>query len=547
MQYNAKNKTSVNNVVLMLRAALWLVTVFILSCGSTSKSQKAVIDAACEHITCIAGQVCNLGVCHVGCNGGGWTMCGDRCADTSADEEHCGTCATQCSTDQVCSAGTCVASTSVPSPRLIVSLTADDTFENQFTTMAPLLEANGIRATFFVNSSRIDLPVGTFLTTDEIKEMQTVGHEIGSHGLMHLHLLTTLFPSDRIQREVCDSRVDLLARGFDVRSFAYPFGQNDAAITPMPDNVAESSAQRCGYLTARGVGNLSSSSGVFSESIPPADRYMLRAEPSVNSLMSLDQVEQWVLDAETNQNTAVTSPPWLIINFHNICPGAACDPLLAWDTDLFGQFISWLADRKPQGTIVRTISQVMKGPVNPPVPSGTPLIINGDFESYLSGNTSPPDCWLGGGTGNNTAVWTQVAGRTGSGWQLAMSDYTGGSRAIIQDRGTTAIPDYKSCGTPVTPGHSYTFTCWYQSDVPVSLIFYENDNVNHASKKWMTSPTSPASPGAWASISHTAKVPSDFNTVFFGPFITGVCASGCLNGDNTATVIVDDCSAADNG
>jgi peptidoglycan/xylan/chitin deacetylase (PgdA/CDA1 family) len=431
-------------------------------------------------------------------------------------------------------------------PRLIVSITADDTVEDQFTNMAPTLEANGIRGNFFVNSSRIDLPGGNYLTTDELKEMQTVGHEIGAHGLMHLRLLETVTPAPRISREVCDSRVDLLARGFDIRVFAYPFGEANDPVGLLTDGFANLEARRCGYNAARGAGNLSAS-GLSAETIPPGNPYMLRVPSSVNIQLSLAQVQQFVLDAENNQNPADPSPPWLIINFHHICPGAACNPLLAWDTGLFGQFTSWLAARKPQGTIVRTISHVITGPINPPVASGTPLVLNGDFESYLNGNTEPPDCWLGGGTGNNTATTTQVAGRSGFGWQLVMSNFVDGSRAIIQDRGTLPIPDYRSCGTQVTPGHSYTFTCWYQSDVPTSLIFYENDNKGHARKKWLTSPKSPASPGTWASISYTATAASEFTTVFFGPFINEVCGTGCLNGDNTATVIVDDCSATDNG
>ncbi len=474
-------------------------------------------------------------------------MCSNQCFNTSVDPDHCGDCSTQCTSGQVCAQGTCVASSSVPRPLLVVSLTLDDTFADEFSNAAPTLEANGMRATFYVNSSRIDLPGGSYLTTPEILEMQTVGHEIGSHGLMHLHLVTTLFPADRIKREVCDSRVDLLARGFEIRSFAYPFGQNDADVAPMPDNVAESAASQCGYVTARGVGNLDANHGIFAESVPPADPYMLRAASSVNSLVTLGQLEQTVEEAETNQNAADPNPPWLIINFHHICPGAACDPLLAWDTDLFGQFTSWLAARKPQGTIVRTISQVAAGPVNQPVPSGTPLVINGDMESYLGGASAPPDCWTQINASTNTAVWSQVAGRTGLAQQVVISGV--GSSTLIQDRGTQAIPDYKSCGTPVIPGHRYTLTCWYQSDVPVGLMVYENDSISHATNQWMRSTAFPASPGVWSQIATDAVIPADggFNAIYFGAYAAKVCTSNCLNGVNTATLIVDDCSAFDNG
>ncbi len=231
------------------------------------------------------------------------------------------------------------------------------------------------------------------MSTAQIQELQTVGHEIGAHGLMHLHLIQTIIPPDRIKREICDSRMDLLARGFQIRSFAYPFGLNDIPCGELTDTFTETTAEQCGYVTARGVGNLDSKNGVFSETIPPADPYMLRAGQSVNSTVTLQQVQQRVLDAENNQNAASPQPPWLIINFHHSAPAPPATRLLAWDDGLFGQFVSWLAARKPQGTVVRTISQVVTGPVNPPVPSSTPLVINGDLESYLAGATAPPDCW----------------------------------------------------------------------------------------------------------------------------------------------------------
>lgn len=489
---------------------------------------------------CPTGEQCALSVCRTGCTGSGWATCGSACVDTTIDPAHCGACGAACATGQACSSGACVAASSAEAPRLYVSLTADDTFEHQFSVMTPILEAHGMRATLYVNSGRIDLPGFSYLTSPQLALLQELGHEIGSHGLTHQRLATTMTPIDRIRRELCDSRADLLARGLAVRSFAFPFGANDAD--------AQQTAEDCGYVTARDIGSLSPSRGIHSEELPPSDPLALRAASSVGPTTSLDQVKGYVLSAE---QAAVESgrPGWLIINFHELCPGAACSTL-AWDTELFRQFVAWLAERKAAGTLVRTVSQVVAGPLGPPVHSaerfGTPLVINGDFESALAGDAEPPDCWVRRQSGTHTDAWSRVAGRSGSAQQVVVSGYTSGTATLMQDRGTSGGPDYRSCGTPVTPGHTYTFRCWYRSDVRVAFTLYRNDT-SHSVTAWQQSPTAVPSPSAWALHSFTATVPEGFSTVFFGPQLSSVCESGCLAGPGTATLIVDDCSAEDDG
>lgn len=481
---------------------------------------------------CTGRETCTLGVCHLGCAAPGWATCGARCSDLKNDPSHCGDCAMACGDGQICASGFCVATSAATQPRVIVSITADDTFADQFTDMAPALEAHGMRATFFVSTGRIDVPGVGYLTSAQLNAMQAVGHEIGSHGLTHQHLVTTVNLHGQISREVCDSRVELLSRGYDVRAIAYPYGE--------VDGLAQLEAQRCGYAMGRMVGAISST---YADTVPPINRFELRAASSVNSAKTLDVVEQLVLDAEAHASG--TSPSWLVLNFHHICPGATCNPALAWDTDLFKQLTAWLAARKEQGTVVRTLSQVAGGTLEPPVSSGSSLVLNGDFESYLAGEDQPPDCWTHGGSGSNTFAWSRVAGRTGYAQQVVMSAFTSGSRILLQSRGSTHNPDYKSYGTPVVPGHTYTFSCWYRSDVRVAFSFYKNEDVTHLATGWMTSPTSPPNPSGWALKTFDVIIPEHFNTVFFGPYISSVCSFDCLNGDGTATLLVDDCNVVD--
>jgi peptidoglycan/xylan/chitin deacetylase (PgdA/CDA1 family) len=490
---------------------------------------------ACGH-ACAVGEVCSVGTCHVGCAGGGWKVCGDECVDTSYEASHCGACEVACPAGQACAEGTCVPAELAPQPRVIVSFTADDTYAEQFTFMAPVLEAHGMRGSMMVNAGRLGLPGDLYLSDEQVWALQAVGHEIGSHGLTHEHLVTTQNLPDRIAREVCDSRVDLLGRGLRVRTFAYPFGE--------VDGVAQSWAASCGYTTGRLVGNLHGS--VWFETTPPAKAIELRASSSITGASSLADAQAYVLDAEAHADGI--KPAWVIINFHRFCPGATCNPGLAWDTDLFAQFIDWVAKRKPLGTVVRTISQVAPGPLLPPVASNTPLVLNGDLESYLDGPTSAPDCWTYGHSGDNTASWTRVPGRTGYGQQLLVTQYTSGTNTLLLSRGLTQTPDYKSCGIPIKPGRHYQLSCWYQSDVPVAFTLYKNDDLDDMVSPWMTTDASPASPGAWAKKTFGIAIPDGivkYNTLFYGPHVSGVCASGCLNGSGTATVLVDDCTAVD--
>ncbi len=490
---------------------------------------------ACGH-GCAAGETCSVGTCHVGCAGGGYRVCGTECVDTSYERAHCGDCGVVCSADQACAEGVCVPAALAPQPKVIVSLTADDTYAEQFTFMAPVLEAHGMRAGIMVNAGRIGLPGDLYLSDAQVAELQAVGHEIGSHGLTHQHLVTAQNLPSRIAREICDSRVDLMARGLRVRTFAYPFGE--------VDGTAQSWVASCGYTAGRLVGNLHGS--VRFETTPPARAIELRASSSITGVHTLADAQAYVLDAEAHADGI--APAWLIINFHRFCPGAACNPGLAWDTELFSQFVAWVAARKPLGTVVRTIAQVLPGPLLPPVASNTPLVINGDLESYLGGPTSPPDCWTYGRSGDNTASWARVAGKTGYGQQLLVTQYTSGTNTLLLSRGLTQTPDYKSCGIPVKPGRHYQLSCWYRSDVPVAFTLYKNDDLDDMVSPWMTTDASPASPGAWAQKTFGITVPDGivkYNTLFYGPHVSGVCASGCLNGSGTATLLVDDCTAID--
>src|SRR5580700_5799503 len=104
-------------------------------------------------------------------------------------------------------------------PMTIVSLSFDDTFPDQF-QVAAMLAQRGLNATFFVNSGRIN--ASGYMTQGQVLSIQAQGNEIAGHTISHPDLPT--ISVDEQQRQICNDRVALLALGFPVTDFAYPYG-----------------------------------------------------------------------------------------------------------------------------------------------------------------------------------------------------------------------------------------------------------------------------------------------------------------------------------
>ncbi|MBK8619594.1 MAG: polysaccharide deacetylase family protein [Anaerolineales bacterium] len=107
----------------------------------------------------------------------------------------------------------------------MVSLTFDDGDADNYLVRSVLTE-NDLRATFYVVSGF----TGTdgYMTEQQLKDLHADGNEIGGHTLSHSKL-TDVRGAD-LKREVCEDRMNLLAHGFEVTSFAYPYGHYDAEV-----------------------------------------------------------------------------------------------------------------------------------------------------------------------------------------------------------------------------------------------------------------------------------------------------------------------------
>jgi peptidoglycan/xylan/chitin deacetylase (PgdA/CDA1 family) len=103
-----------------------------------------------------------------------------------------------------------------------VSLTFDDGYKEHL-KIARFLARHGIRATFFVITGLRTFMGRKLLSPSEVKEIASLGHEIGSHTVTHIDMTHT--PEDVMLKELVESKKflsELLE--YEVDSFAYPYG-----------------------------------------------------------------------------------------------------------------------------------------------------------------------------------------------------------------------------------------------------------------------------------------------------------------------------------
>ena len=136
-----------------------------------------------------------------------------------------------------------------PLPGRAVAITFDDGYTDFLTYAWPALQRHGFSATVFLVAGEVggtnrwdEATLGErlpLLDWDEARRLVAEGVEIGSHS--HRHPVLTELSNEEIAREAARSRADLERNlGIPVTAFAYPWGQNDAAVRHLVGG--------CGYL-----------------------------------------------------------------------------------------------------------------------------------------------------------------------------------------------------------------------------------------------------------------------------------------------------------
>ncbi len=224
--------------------------------------------------------------------------------------------------------------------KTIISITFDDGYADQYLA-ASILRLHGMQGTFYIITGKIGQ--AGYLSWQQLTDMQSTGSEIGGHSITHPNL--TSLHGYALRHEICDGRIDLIEHGLRVTSFAYPYGmQNEETIQAVA---------ACGYNSGRGVNGQR-------ETIPPKNLYALRIADPVQNTTTQTALRGYVKQAER------AGGGWVQLLIHHVCEN--CDPYSITPAE-FSKFLDWLRQREPDGTVVRTIDQVIGGAVQQPVPA----------------------------------------------------------------------------------------------------------------------------------------------------------------------------------
>jgi peptidoglycan/xylan/chitin deacetylase (PgdA/CDA1 family) len=172
-----------------------------------------------------------------------------------------------------------------------VSIVFDDNSANQFEVAEPLMNARGIRGTFFV--------VNDWSATvwDSIQSASRLGHEIGSHTITHPDM-SALGDSDlaAAERELKDSRDSIEKRipGRKCLTFAWPFNRYNAKVEALAAKY---------YISAR------QGEGVL-EVASPKDMFATRSVPFADTAEQMNRIA----------DTAIMKNRWLIELLHRVHP-----------------------------------------------------------------------------------------------------------------------------------------------------------------------------------------------------------------------------------
>lgn len=105
----------------------------------------------------------------------------------------------------------------------IAIINFDDNWKSQYQYAKPILDEFQFKATFYVVCDYIDNK--NRISWNELQNLYTEGHEIGSHTMSHANLDDIM--TDAAHNEIIQSKKCIEDRGIKVNSFSYPFNSGD--------------------------------------------------------------------------------------------------------------------------------------------------------------------------------------------------------------------------------------------------------------------------------------------------------------------------------
>ena len=259
---------------------------------------------------------------------------------------------------------------------LVVSLTFNDGRMTQYSYARPVLRAHNVFGTFYVSSKVIEANAPGYMATWHVDALYRDGDEIGGLTKDHVDLTAQHDPDPAAdlawkQDQVCGDKQRLAQLGYDPQSFSYPFAAVNAA--------AESIVQGCGYLSGRTVGGLSTTTGPYALTNPPADPYWLSTANLPTGPIQLSTLQNAVTAAVSHGGG------WLPVAFDQVCDSA--DPNYSScmgsykpiDATVLSDFLDWLQNGAPAGVSVARVRDVMGAPPQPPLPP-RPTVVSLTFD-----------------------------------------------------------------------------------------------------------------------------------------------------------------------
>jgi hypothetical protein len=443
------------------------------------------------------------------------------------------------------SAPTELPSSASGAPTVTVSFTFDDTYGTQVEAAA-ILEAHGLRGTFYVNAPQLHRATARpdengAMSIAEVLEMQSRGHDIGGHTLGHLSL-TDIPEAERV-REILGDRAQLVQLGLEARSFAYPYGHVEDDDPSLGQPVLEI-ARQSGYTSARDTNGFDlEDCSTGPEGLPPADPFILRSTRSVNEppegeaqripADTADTLLGWIDQA------AACGGGWLPLVFHHLSADCS-DPEESYCFD-FGELDRLAAalatgTRCPEGSEscygvgVSTVSDVIGIGELAPAPE-VPGLRNASLERALeSGET---ECIRR--TGESGAVFSRsdLANTGAASERLELA-------APFEEVAEIGLQrDFGECAIFSSEGRPYDLSLHYRADpdgdAPTLRFATYRLSADYVWLRWENGVefTAP-SPGEWVRLAFTTSpVPSDTIAISFGLRLE---SAGAVNVDDLDSV-----------
>jgi len=149
-----------------------------------------------------------------------------------------------------------------PIEETMFHLSFDDGFKNNYENAVPILKELGIPAIFFVTTElmtctpdrqrefSIDMggycEILEYMTWNDLRHMNSLGFEIGSHTVKHSRLSSIEGDHDLIKEELSQSKIDI-ERELDAEClyFAWPYGRTEDITANILDKIQQYGYKGC--------------------------------------------------------------------------------------------------------------------------------------------------------------------------------------------------------------------------------------------------------------------------------------------------------------